>query len=131
MGCFDGFFHRAGVDVDVCGRLQERGYKIVSSPAGFVGHYRRSTVKAYLKQQEGYGQAEALLAAKHPEYFNAFGGGIWRGRIYTPSKFGVLVQRSVIYHGVFGSGFFQKLYAPAPAYALMFLTSLEYHALVT
>jgi hypothetical protein len=36
----------------------------------------------------------------------------------------------VIYHGVFGSGFFQKLYAPAPAYAIMLCTSLEYHALV-
>jgi hypothetical protein len=37
----------------------------------------------------------------------------------------------VIYHGLFGSGFFQKLYAPAPAYGLMFCTSLEYHVLIT
>jgi len=32
---------------------------------------------------------------------------------------------------VFGSGFFQKLYAPSPAYGLMFCTSLEYHVLIT
>jgi glycosyltransferase involved in cell wall biosynthesis len=131
IGGFDHVFRRAGDDVDVCWRLQERGYKIGFSPAGFVWHYRRSTVKAYRKQQEGYGEAEALLAVKHPEYFNAFGGGIWHGRIYTPAKFGVLLQRSVIYHGIFGSGFFQKLYAPSPAYALMFCTSLEYHVLIT
>jgi hypothetical protein len=131
IGGFDPVFRKAGDDVDVCWRLQERGHKIGFSPASFVWHYRRSTVKAYLKQQRGYGEAEALLAAKHPEYFNTFGGGIWRGRIYTPAKFGVLLQRSVIYHGLFGSGFFQKLYAPAPAYALMFCTSLEFHVLVT
>jgi glycosyltransferase involved in cell wall biosynthesis len=130
IGGFDPVFRKAGDDVDVCWRLQERGYKIGFSPAGFVWHYRRSTVKAYLKQQQGYGEAEALLARKHPEYFNAFGGGIWRGRIYTASKYGVVVQRSVIYHGIFGSGFFQKLYAPGPAYALMLGTSLEYHAIV-
>ncbi|HEX4647158.1 MAG TPA: glycosyltransferase, partial [Verrucomicrobiae bacterium] len=130
IGGFDPVFRKAGDDVDVCWRLRELGCHIGFSAAGFVWHYRRSTVKAYLKQQEGYGEAEALLARKHPEYFNAFGGGVWRGRIYTASKYGLLLRRNVIYHGVFGSGFFQKLYAPAPAYALMFCTSLEYHALV-
>jgi O-antigen biosynthesis protein len=130
IGGFDPIFRKAGDDVDVCWRLQERGYKICFSPAGFVWHYRRSTVKAYLKQQEGYGEAEALLARKHPEYFNVFGGGIWRGRIYTASKWGVVLRRQVIYHGKFGSGFFQKLYAPAPAYALMLCTSLEYQVLI-
>src|SRR5204863_643341 len=113
---FDPVFRKAGDDVDVCWRLHECGYKIGFSPAGFVWHYRRSTVKAYLRQQGGYGEAEALLAQKHPEYFNVFGGGIWRGRIYTASKWGVVLRRQVIYHGMFGSGFFQKLYAPAPAY---------------
>jgi hypothetical protein len=110
--------------------LQRRGWKIGFSPAGFVWHYRRSTVRAYLKQQAGYGEAEALLIGKHPENFNVFGGGMWRGRIYTASKYGLVLQRSVIYHGIFGSGFFQKLYAPAPAHVLMLCTGLEYHALV-
>src|SRR5207244_4193757 len=51
--------------------------------------------------------------------------------IYTASKFGVILQRPVIYHGLFGSGFFQMLYTPEPASLLMFCTSLEYHVLIT
>src|SRR6266508_6278016 len=130
IGGFDAVFHKAGDDVDVCWRLQQQGVKRGFSPAGFVWHYRRSTIRAYLKQQAGYGEAEALLMRKHPEYFSFFGGGIWRGRIYTASKFGVILQRPLIYHGLFGSGFFQMLYAPEPAFLLMFCTSLEYHVLV-
>jgi O-antigen biosynthesis protein len=128
---FDPVFRKAGDDVDVCWRLRERGYKIGFSSAGFVWHYRRSSVAAYLKQQGGYGEAEALLGYKHPEYFNTFGGGIWRGRIYTDSKYALTIGRPIIYHGIFGSGFFQKLYAPSPAFRLMLFTSLEYQVLVT
>ena len=130
IGGFDPVFRKAGDDVDVCWRLLERGYKLGFSHAGFVWHYRRSTVGAYLKQQAGYGEAETLLLRKHPECFSFFGGGIWRGRIYTASKFGVILHRPLIYHGLFGSGFFQKLYTPEPAFLLMFCTSLEYHVLV-
>lgn len=131
IGGFDPVFRKAGDDVDVCWRIQERGHKIGFSPAGFVWHHRRSTVPAYLRQQGGYGEAEALLLRKHPEYFNPIGRSIWRGRIYAPAKTGVFVERSIIYHGVFGSGFFQRLYAPTPSSALMSCTSLEYHLLVT
>jgi len=128
---FDPVFRKAGDDVDVCWRIQDRGYKIGFTPAGFVWHYRRSTVKAYLKQQAGYGEAEALLSQKHPEYFNSFGAGIWRGRIYSTGKAGVIVRRAMIYHGTFGSGFFQRLYASDPALPLMLCTSLAYHTFVS
>ncbi len=131
IGGFDPVFRKAGDDVDVCWRLLEHGYRIGFSAAGFVWHYRRSSVPAYLKQQSGYGEAEALLAHKHPEYFNSLGVGMWHGRIYGSSKYGVILQRPVIYHGLFGSGFFQKLYNPEPAHLLMLLTSLEFHGLVT
>lgn len=131
IGGFDPIFWKAGDDVDLCWRLQQAGYRIGFSPAAFVWHYRRSTVGAYLKQQRGYGEAEALLVRKHPEYFNAFGGSIWRGRIYTTSKFGVLLQRPAIYRGLFGTGMFQSLYASEPALMLMLFTTLEYHLLVT
>ena len=131
IGGFDPIFRKAGDDVDVCWRLQQAGFKIGFSPAAFVWHYRRSTVGAYLRQQRGYGEAEALLVRKHPEYFNAFGDSVWRGRIYTPSKFGVLLRSPIIYHGIFGSAPFQSLYASGPALTLMLLTTLEYHILVT
>ncbi len=131
VGGFDPIFRRAGDDVDICWRLQQAGCRIGFSPAAFVWHYRRSNVGAYLEQQRGYGEAEALLVRKHPEYFNAFGDSIWRGRIYAPSKFGVLLRRPIIYRGLFGSGLFQTLYASQPALTLMFCTTLEYHVLVT
>ena len=131
IGGFDQIFTQAGDDVDLCWRLQQAGMKIGFSPAAFVWHYRRSNVGAYLKQQRGYGEAEALLVRKHPEYFNSFGDSIWRGRIYTPSKFGVLLRSPIIYRGVFGSAMFQSLYASEPAVTLMLLTTLEYHVLVT
>jgi O-antigen biosynthesis protein len=131
MGGFDPIYRKAGDDVDVCWRLMQKGYRIGFSPAGFVWHYRRSTVQAYLKQQQGYGEAEALLIRKHPEYFNSVGASIWHGRIYTSAKFGVETRKPIIYHGVFGSGFFQTLYSPPPAMALMLTTTLEYHVLIT
>jgi O-antigen biosynthesis protein len=127
IGGFDPIFTKAGDDVDICWRLQEIGCRIGFSPSAFVWHYRRSTVKAYLKQQEGYGEAEALLVRKHPENFNSFGGGIWQGRIYAASKFTVELRAPVIYHGLFGSAGFQKVYASAPATTLMLCTTLEYY----
>ena len=130
VGCFDPVFRTAGDDVDLCWRLQGRGLKIGFSPAGFVWHYRRSTVRDYLKQQRGYGEAEALLVRKHPECFNWAGGSIWKGRIYSPARFGAEAGRPMIYHGLFGTGFFQSLYASPPAGILSFFTTLEYYVLV-
>ncbi len=130
IGGFDPVFRRAGDDVDICWRVQQSGYRVGFSPSGFVWHYRRSTMRDYLRQQSGYGDAEALLIRKHPERFSAIGGGIWNGRIYSASRFGVVFQQPRIYHGLFGSGFFQSLYAAQPETSLMFFTSLEYQALV-
>jgi GT2 family glycosyltransferase len=130
IGGFDPIFRQAGDDVDICWRLQQVGYRIGFSPAAFVWHYRRSTIRAYVKQQHGYGEAEAMLVRKHPEYFNTFGGSVWRGRIYTTSKFGVLLRPPIIYRGSFGSAGFQFLYASQPALSLMLWTSLEYQVTV-
>ncbi len=130
IGGFDPIFRQAGDDVDICWRLQQAGYKIGFNAAGFVWHYRRATLGAYLRQQSGYGGAEALLVRKHPEYFNAFGNSMWRGRIYGSAKFGLLLQRPIIYRGIFSSAPFQTVYASAPAPVFMMLTTLEYYALI-
>ncbi len=131
LGGFDPVYRKAGDDVDICWRLQQRGYRIGFSPGGFVWHYRRNTIQAYLKQQAGYGDAEALLERRHPENFNRFGGSIWHGRIYSPAKIGVETSRPIIYHGLFGTGFFQSIYNVSPGLTLLVLTSLEYHCLAT
>jgi GT2 family glycosyltransferase len=131
IGGFDPVFRKAGDDVDVCWRLQQQGYKIGFSSAGFVWHYRRSTVRAYLNQQNGYGEAEALLLRKHPQYFNSAGRSRWAGRIYATSRVGLILERSIIYHGLFGSALFQHLYTPNPSHVWMLCTSPEYHLLIS
>lgn len=79
---FDGRFRTAGDDVDVCWRLQDRGWKIGFSAAAVVWHHRRNSVGMYWRQQQGYGRAEALLEGKWPEKYNALGHYSWSGRLY-------------------------------------------------
>ncbi len=126
---FDSQFRAAGDDVDFIWRLQHRGYSIGFAPAAQVWHYRRNTVAAYLKQQRGYGTAEALLKYKHPEHFNALGASFWRGRIYGGENIGVRIGSDVIYHGVFGTGLFQTIYRKPTSMAAAMMMSIEWHLL--
>jgi hypothetical protein len=112
---FDPQFRIAGDDVDVCWRLQQRGWTLGFSPAAVVWHHRRNSIRTYLRQQWGYGKAEALLEEKWPEKYNATGHLIWAGRIYAPSASAPRRLRR-IFHGVWGSALFQSVYQPAPGY---------------
>jgi hypothetical protein len=92
-----------------------------------VWHHRRSTVKAYLKQQRGYGEAEALLKRNHPEKFQGFRADLsWRGHIYTRAGVGVKLGRPVIHFGPFASGLFQTIYSPPQVWWPLLATSLEW-----
>lgn len=129
IGGFDPLHRAAGDDVDVCWRLQDAGYRIGFSPAAQVWHFRRNTVRAYLKQQMGYGQAEAQLYFKHPFRFNTLGQSQWIGRIYGDIGMALFSARPVIYHGTFGRGLFQTLYEP-PSSLLAYLPfTLEWNLL--
>jgi glycosyltransferase involved in cell wall biosynthesis len=111
LGGFDPIFRAAGDDVDFCWRLQDAGYAIGYCAAATVWHFRRNTVRAYIGQQRGYGKAEALVYAKHPARFNAFGQAKWTGRIYGDLAASLLLgRRSLIYAGLFGTGPYQFLY---------------------
>jgi glycosyltransferase involved in cell wall biosynthesis len=110
VGGFDPIHRAAGDDVDLCWRLQNAGHPIGFSPAAMVWHFRRNTIKAYLKQQMGYGYAEAQLYFKHLFRFNMLGQSQWIGRIYGDLGMALFSRRPVIYHGVFGRGLFQTLY---------------------
>src|SRR6059036_2817836 len=57
---FDPQFRAAGDDVDVCWRLQERKWTLGFSAAAVVWHHPRRSVRAFWKQQSGYGRAEAM-----------------------------------------------------------------------
>ncbi len=109
VGGFDPQFRIAGDDVDLCWRLQQRGWTLGFSPAAMVWHHPRDSVKAYLKQQLNYGKAEALLELKWPEKYNLFGHLSWEGRMYGPRHSPFLpFLRQRIYYGVWGSRLFQS-----------------------
>jgi GT2 family glycosyltransferase len=125
---FDPVYRKAGDDVDVCWRLQQAGMWITFAPGAFVWHHRRQTPRAFLRQQSGYGEAEALLRFKHPDKFNGRGDGKWRGVPYGASLRGLRLAGSIIYRGTFGSGLFQCVYQPLPAHWAMLPSTLEWHA---
>ncbi len=113
IGGFDRQFRSAGDDVDVCWRLQQRGGRLGFNPAAIVWHHRRDSIRAYWKQQVGYGKAEALLERKWPEKYNAAGHLTWAGRVYgNGAKYMLGWRTGRIYHGVWGSAPFQSLYQP-------------------
>jgi O-antigen biosynthesis protein len=109
IGGFDPIYRTAGDDVDVCWKLLERGYDIRFHPSALVWHRRRASVRAFWRQQVGYGKAEALVERNHPDRFNAIGQATWRGVIYGPTS--VLVGRGRVYSGRFGDASFQRLYS--------------------
>jgi GT2 family glycosyltransferase len=108
IGGFDPQFRVAGDDVDVCWRLRERGWTLGFSPAAVVWHHRRDSVRAYWRQQRGYGKAEALLEGKWPEKYNAAGHVTWAGRVYGNGIGALFGRRRRIYHGIWGAAPFQK-----------------------
>jgi O-antigen biosynthesis protein len=108
IGGFDSTYTAAGDDVDVCWKALNRNWKIGFHPAAVVWHHRRPGLRAYLRQQWGYGRSEALVEARHPERFTAVGTASWRGRIYnslTPRP-----ARQRIYRGVYGTSAYQSVY---------------------
>lgn len=115
VGGFDARFRVAGDDVDLCWRLQDRGWTLGFAPAAMVWHHRRRTVRGYWKQQVGYGRAEAMLERKWPDRYNGGGHVQWAGRIYGDGLLQPLLPPpGRIYGGVWGTAPFQLLYRPAP-----------------
>jgi len=105
-GGFDPQFRTAGDDVDFCWRLRDAGLRVGFAPNAFVWHRRRATPLAYLRQQAGYGRAEALLMAKHPRRFSPSGDALWHGTIYTGAPVRVRGE-ALIYHGPMGLAGYQ------------------------
>ena len=128
IGGFDPQFRKAGDDVDVCWRILEQGWQIGFSPAALVWHHSRRSVRAYWKQQSGYGEAEALLEPKWPDKYNELGHAKWLGKVYSlglprPLSF----RKTRVYHGVWGTAPFQHLHRPQPGPLLSLLLAPEFH----
>jgi hypothetical protein len=93
-----------------------------------VWHHRRSSLKAYLRQQWGYGKAEAMLERKWPEKYNAIGHLSWAGRIYADHLTQLFTpRRGRIYHGTWGSALFQSVYEAVPGTLASFVTMPEWY----
>ncbi|HWC11450.1 MAG TPA: glycosyltransferase [Acidimicrobiales bacterium] len=108
VGGFDPVYTAAGDDVDICWKILDRRWEIAFHPAALVWHHRRPGLRRYLRQQRGYGRAEALVEVRHPDRFNAVGTAKWRGRIYNslvPSW-----GRVRIYRGLYGAAAYQSIY---------------------
>ena len=109
----DGFnpvYLRAGDDVDICWRLQARHHQIGFAPSAVVWHHHRASIKAYWRQQVGYGEGEAWLDAHHPEKFLA-GQATWGGRIYSSLPFLHVTADQRVNTGVWGTASFPSVYA--------------------
>jgi glycosyltransferase involved in cell wall biosynthesis len=126
VGGFDPEYRKAGDDVDFCWRLQQKGEIIGFSPSAIVWHYRRFTLGAFRKQQNGYGEAESLLRFKHLVFFGPTGNAKWKGQIYGAPRFTWLINRPIIYHGVFGEGLFQSIYPTPQSDIAAYVSSIEW-----
>mgnify|MGYP006419104301 FL=1 len=117
IGGFDPIYRAAGDDVDVCWRIQEKGYTIGFHPSAFVWHHCRNSFKMFWKQQQGYGKAEALLERKWPEKYNILGHLTWNGRIYGNGLTQPLIEKkNRIFYGSQGLALFQSVYQPATGF---------------
>jgi len=129
VGGFDPEYRKAGDDVDICWRLIQQGYHIGFSPSAVVWHHRRFNIRAYFEQQDGYGEAEALLRFKHFVHFGPTGSAKWHGQVYGNPRFSSLFHRPLVHHGVFGMGLFQCIYPQRSSDLVQLMSSLEWNAL--
>jgi glycosyltransferase involved in cell wall biosynthesis len=123
---FDPAFVKAGDDVDVCWRLQERGYRLGFSHAALVWHHHRDHVRAYWRQQVGYGEGEAFLERKHPNKFKSFGPEHWQGSLYSPLPAYRALTTQRIYHGLWGGAAFPSVCHRPSGYLTHLPQSIEW-----
>jgi GT2 family glycosyltransferase len=130
IGGFDPRFRTAGDDVDICWRLRDAVGTLGFSATALVWHHRRNSVRAYWRQQVGYGRAEALLERKWPERYNAAGHARWAGRLYGAALGSLGWGRPRIYHGTWGLAPFQSVYPPAPGLLASVMAMPEWYLIV-
>jgi GT2 family glycosyltransferase len=131
IGGFDPQYRAAGDDVDVCWRIQQKGWTLGISPAAVVWHHRRNSVRDYWKQQQGYGKAESLLEGKWPEKYNAAGHLSWAGRLYGKGlSQAIVLRRGKIYQGIWGNALFQSVDQPDCSFTQSLTLMPEWYLIV-
>jgi hypothetical protein len=89
---------RRGDDVDVCWRLQERGWTLGFHPSAVVWHHRRGSLRRFWRQQRGYGHAEALLERKWPVKYNTPGTRCGRAAVRPRQRPGAAPVAHLLRH---------------------------------
>ncbi len=130
IGGFNPVYLRAGDDVDICWRLQAKKWQLGFAPSALVWHHHRPSIKAYWRQQAGYGEGEAWLEAHHPEKF-VHGIMLWHGRIYSPLPFIRSLTRQRVNTGIWGTAAFPSVYSTAAGTAELLPHSPAWQALST
>jgi hypothetical protein len=137
VGRFDTQHRAAGDDVDLCWRLLVADRKIVYHSSAVVWHHRRPTVRGYLRQQKGYGFAEAHLQRRYPGRFNFFGYPVWEGGVYDSVHSHLRQQglpfvfRPRVYRGYFCAAQFQSLYQPFLTWWFQIFSTAEWLVLMS
>jgi hypothetical protein len=129
IGGFDERFRVAGDDVDICWRLQSTGRTLGFAAGAVVWHRRRATVRAYLRQQFGYGKAEAQLERKWPHRYNRMGHLAWAGTVYGGTSAGRR-RRARIRYGTWGGGLFQTLDDRSPGVLASLARAPEWYLVI-
>jgi GT2 family glycosyltransferase len=129
IGGFNPIYARAGDDVDLCWRVQSRGWKIGFAPAALVWHHHRNSIREYWRQQVGYGEGEQWLLPHHPDRFDN-GRPVWRGHIYSPLPFNRALSRASINTGPWGMAPFPSVYR-RDAYPFAFMPHRVWWSLAT
>jgi hypothetical protein len=127
IGGFDPQFRAAGDDVDVCWQLQEQGSTLGFDHGAMVWHHHRNSIRAYWQQQQGYGQAEAILERKWPWKYNVAGHLTWAGRLYGKGLTLPLGRTGRIYNGIWGLAPFQRLTESPPGLLRVLTVMPEWH----
>ena len=130
LGGFDPRFRVAGDDVDICWRIQDAGGTIGFSPAAVVWHHRRGSVRAFWRQQVGYGAAEGRLHRKWRDRHNDAGRIRWSGQIYGSGRLTWPRRRAHVYQGPWGTAPFQSIYQPRAGSLASVLASAEWRLMV-
>ncbi len=132
IGNFDPTHRAAGDDVDVCWKLLIHNYKIAFAPSAAVWHHRRPTVMKFLKQQQGYGYAEAFLQRRYPSRFNAFGNLVWQGSVYDGAHVALRREglpalfKPKVFQGRFCGAGYQSVYQPFLTWWFQIFTKAEW-----
>ena len=128
---FDVRFRTAGDDVDMCWRIQDAGGVLGFSPGAVVWHQPRTSVRGYVRQQLGYGRAEALLERKWPERYNGTGHLDWSGVIHGGKPRRSFFRRHwKVYYGRGGNSLFQSVYSRHSGDPSSFPLAPEWHLIV-